>query len=204
MPLETQKMLRAELNFDEKLIWSGQPLANRAGRGSLPLVLFGIPWTAFSVFWMVMATGITSRMSSSPSFSSAPTPFPFNLFSFVFPLFGVPFVLLGLWMLSTPYRARREAQKTVYALTDKRALILTPSWRGGVTVRNIPPEHLSARTRTQNPDGSGTLVFTRLTSTRRRAGPDGGTYAVTVGFENIPNVREVDALIERTFNSAPR
>ena len=99
---------------------------------------------------------------------------------------------------------RRKAQNTVYALTDKRALILSPTWRGVISVRSIPPEHLSARTRTQNPDGSGTLVFTQLTTAQRRAGPDGGTYAVTVGFENIADVREVDALIERTYSDSEK
>jgi hypothetical protein len=45
----------------------------------------------------------------------------------LFPLFGVPFVLIGLGMLAAPYWMRRKAQNTVYALTDKRALILSPT-----------------------------------------------------------------------------
>jgi len=194
MPLEAEKMLRSELNLHEKLIWIGQPLANRAGRGSLPLVLFGIPWTAFSIFWVVMALSIGSHVSSGSS--------PFSFLPFLFPLFGVPFVLIGVWMLSSPYWMRRKAQKIVYALTDRRALILSPTWRGGVSVLSIAPEQLGARERVQNPDGSGSLIFTQLTTTRRRAGPDGGTYAVTVGFENIADVRDVDTLLDRTYSAS--
>jgi hypothetical protein len=206
MPVETQKMLRSQLNFDEKLIWSGQPLANRVGSGSLVLVLVGIPLTVLSVVWVVVLFWVMVSWKMNSSASSSPSSGP-PLFAFVFPLFGVPFVLAGLWMLSAPYRMRRKAQKTVYAVTNKRALILSPEWRGGVTVRSIAPEDLTARMRTQNPDGSGTLVFTRLTTTQRAGGGPaghGGTYEVTVGFENISDVRDVDALIERTFNAPQR
>lgn len=194
LPLETEEMLRSELNSGEKLLWTGQPLANRAGQGSLPLVLFGIPWTAFSVFWVVMAFGITRHAPSHPE------PFPINLFPLFFPLFGLPFVLIGVGMLSSPYWMRRRAQKIVYAITDKRALILSPTWRNGISVRSIPPEHLTDRTRAQNPDGSGSLVFTHLTTTRSTG--QGGTTTVTVGFDNIADVRDVDALIERTYRAS--
>jgi len=100
-------------------------------------------------------------------------------------------------MLSKPYWAIRKAQRTVYALTDKRALLLIPTWRNAITVRSISPEDLTSRTRTHRSDGSGTIVFDRLTTTRRYG--DDGTYYVKVGFENIPDVRDVDALIERTY-----
>jgi hypothetical protein len=172
LPRETEQRLRAELKSGERLLWTAQPICNRAWYPSIPVVVFAILWT---LFWLCFVVSL--------------------------PAFGVPFILLGVWMLSLPFWMRRKAQKTVYALTDQRALILTPASRNGVTVRSIPPEDLSARTRTQNPDGSGTLIFTRLTTMQRRAGPDGGTYAVTVGFENITDVRAVEALIERTFHA---
>jgi hypothetical protein len=101
MPVETQKMLRSELNFDEKLIWSGQPLANRVGSGSLVLVLVGIPLTVLSVVWVVVVFWVMVSWKMNSSASSSPSSGP-PLFAFVFPLFGVPFVLAGLWMLSAP------------------------------------------------------------------------------------------------------
>ncbi len=195
LPWEAEQMLRAELKREERLIWTGQPIASRAGRSGLPLVLFGIPWTLFSIFWIVMATGITSHAHFSQSSGS------FDFMSIVFPLFGIPFVLIGVWMLTTPNRIKRNALKTVYALTDQRALILSPAWRNGVTVRSISPEDLVSLTRTQNTDGSGTLIFTRLSTTQRAAGPNGGAYIATVGFENITDVRDVEALIDRTFRA---
>jgi hypothetical protein len=193
LPSELEQRLRLELNQDEKMLWTGQPLASRSWNRSLPFLLFGIPWTAFSLFWMLIATGITAG-----AFSIG-VPAPFSLLSLGFPLFGIPFILIGLWMLSSPFWMRRKAQKTVYALTDKRALILKPTWGQAVTVRSIPSQDLSARTRTQNADGSGTLIFTHLSTTQWQGGPNPRSYTVNVGFEDIPDVREVEALIDRTF-----
>ena len=181
LPSKAETRLRAELNSDEKLLWNGQPFAIRAWPLRIPLVLFGIPWTAFSVFCII---SVIQTPRHTPSRQDP------VLLSYA------PFILFGLWMLASPWWMRRGARKTVYALTDKRALILSPSWRGVIQVRGIPPEHLPDRTRTQNPDGSGSLVFTRLTTTRYSS--KGGTTVVTVGFDNIANVGDVDALMEQT------
>ncbi len=187
---DTNQTLSTELNPSETLVWAGQPLCNRLWYGSIPIVLFATPWIAFSVFWKITAIGMTRHASSSV--------IPSSMASVAFPLFGFPFILVGLAMLSTPYWMRRAAQKTIYALTNQHALILTPAWRNGFTVRSIPPEDLSALSRTHRSDGSGTLIFTRLTSTST-VDSDGRRLTRTVGFENIANVRDVETLIERTF-----
>jgi hypothetical protein len=182
--------VREELKSGERLLWTAQPICNRAWYPSIPIVLFAIPWTLFSLSFVVVAFRMTRHVADS---NSSPT----GLMPFAVPLFGLLFVLVGVWMLSTPYWMRRRAQKTVYALTDQRALILTPAWRNAVTVRSIRPEDLSARTRTQRPDGSGSIFFTRLTVIKPDA--EGGTRTETVGFEHITDVRAVEELIERTY-----
>lgn len=175
---EAENRLRSELDVGEQLAWTGKPLANRARKGSLSYVVFGIPLTAASVFILFITSSV----------------FPLAM------VLDAPFILLGLWMLSAPYWMRRKAQKTVYAITDRRALILSPAWYGRISARSIAPEDLRDRTLTQHPDGSGTLVFTRLTTTRPYG--EGGTYQVQVGFENIAEVRDVDALLDRTFRAS--
>ena len=190
LPWETEQRVREELKSGERLLWTAQPICNRAWYPSIPIVLFAIPWTLFSLGLVVATFRMTRHVAGS---NASPT----GLMPFAVPLFGLLFVLIGVWMLSTPYWMRRRAQKTVYALTDKRALILSTDWRNRVMVRSIAPEDLSARTRTQRPDGSGTLIFTRLTI--QVASRHSGTYPVTVGFDNITDVRVVEDLIERTY-----
>lgn len=197
LPLETETMLRAELNHTEKLLWTGQPLPNRSTGGSLLLVIMGIPWTAFCVFWEAMAISIAIHARNFPT--SASTTVSSSIIPYLFPLWGIPFILIGVGMLTAPYWMRRKAQKIVYALTDERGLILTPTWRGGVSVRSISPENLTDRTRNQNSDGSGSLLFNRVTVTRHSAGPDGRAYEVPIGFEHIADVRDVEMLMEKTY-----
>ncbi len=56
----------------------------------IPMVLFGVLWTGFSVFWMWGASGFGQgdRIGS------------------LFALFGLPFVLIGLGMLLSPFYNR--------------------------------------------------------------------------------------------------
>ena len=203
LPVEMEQRLRSELNSTEKFIWSGQPIVKGlAIWGSLfqwPLVVIGVPLTTIGVFWAIMTFSVIRHegwtfppmaFSSSESYPSASSIF--------LSAFGIPFGLLGVSILSSPYRVWRKAQKTVYALTDERALILTPTWPRGVSVRSITPEELSPRRRLRNPDGSGSLFFSRLTVWRSGAGPGSGEE-VLVGFEHIADVLEVEALIEKTY-----
>jgi len=66
---------------------------------SIPIVLFGIPWTAAALFWMALTSGF-----EMPNFN-------FKDGFDVFPLFGIPFVFIGLEMLSSPLRMIRKAKK---------------------------------------------------------------------------------------------
>lgn len=140
----------------------------------MPIVLFGIPWTAFAIFWIAGASGF-----KLPDFSHG--------FGF-FPLFGVPFVLIGLGMLSSPYWARRAARRSIYVLTDRRAIIIRGSWRGSVTVRSFERERLTDLQRKQHADGAGDLIFTQDI----RSVSDGGRQMTPVGFLAVHDVKNVE------------
>lgn len=45
-----------ELASGEKLLWCNRPDAGRAARSTMGIFLFAIPWTAFAIFWVTMAT----------------------------------------------------------------------------------------------------------------------------------------------------
>jgi len=97
------------LDADEKLIWHGAPATGlRFSGAGLVLSFFGIFFLGFSVFWITMAFGMGGGSGMAR----------------VFPLFGVPFVLIGLWLVAghwffDAYKRKRAR----YALTNKRALI---------------------------------------------------------------------------------
>ncbi len=185
--------VRSELDHGEQLLWVGQPRPNRFARATIPLVLFGIPWTAFTIFWTVMAAWGAG--------SQAPQDGLEMLFCLVFPLWGVPFVLAGFGMLSSPYWYRRIAKRTCYALTDRRAILFEAGFFGSVEVRSYRPPALAKMVRRDFAGGSGDLIFEEPgraqdgTSTKSTIGDLGH------GFMGINNVREIEELVRKALPS---
>lgn len=105
--------LRAEvqpyLHPDEEILWTGRPCANRPYRPNIFHCIFSVFWLGFAVFWTITA-------SSAGGF---------------FGLFGLPFIALGCFFAYTAFFGNRKRMaQTVYAVTNKRALILYQSRRG--------------------------------------------------------------------------
>jgi hypothetical protein len=185
LPQSLRALVEAELEPGEGLRWVEQPLSARAARMALPAVLFAIPWTGFALFWIWAAAR-----------GSAHTSGPFQLF----PLFGVPFVGVGLGMFSSPFWAARAARRTVYVVTDRRALVIREGGRGGESVRSFAPEKLADLRREQLPDGSGNLVFGEDLD----LGPRGRRIATSYGFMAVPDVRAAEEYVRALARQAPR
>jgi hypothetical protein len=175
IPAALRNKVEMELRSGERIVWTAQPIASRISRASWPIVLFGVFWTAFSVFWVAgAARGAWS--DSSP-----------GLFK-LFPLFGVPFVLIGIGMLTTPIWIRRRAAKTVYMITDQRAVVMSEGLRGKTRVESYAPAQLQSVTREQHADGSGDIIF----ETRAWRDSDGDRRTHRVGFFAVPEVKIVE------------
>lgn len=186
---ELAAMVEAELTRGERVEWMGRPIAGRMAIASLPMALGGIFYTAFFCLWIAMAGGIVSGGAWG-----------------LFPLWGVPFVLVGLGMLTLPIWMYRKATRTAYAITDRRAISIEPGLFGWVVVRSFEPTGLAILARTQNADGSGSLIFRREYRGQNRY----GARFVDIGFFAVPDVRDVEdrirALIRRADDPgfAPR
>lgn len=196
LPDELDARVRSELDQGEQLLWVGQPRPSRFARATIPQVLFGIPWTAFAVLWTTMATwGLWGK--AGPAQNAGPG----MLLGICFPLWGVPFILIGLGMLSSPLWARRRAKRTCYALTDHRAILLEAGTFRSVEVRSYRPAELTKMVRRENADGSGDLVFEeaiRVQNTTRSRNTAG---SLDHGFLGIDNVREIEELLRKALLS---
>ena len=118
---------------DERLVWWDRPEPVRYARRELNYgTFFGVVFFLFAVFWMTQAA-----RAPGPSY-----------------LFGIPFVLAGLWMVTTPLRAYWNAGSMMFALTDKRALIVT-----GAKVTARPLDHIPFVETESFPDGRGDVLF---------------------------------------------
>ncbi len=195
LPDELDARVRSELDQGEQLLWVGQPQPRRFARATIPIVLFGIPWTAFAIFWTAMASGLARGGGPVPNAG------PGALFSICFPLWGVPFILIGLGMLSSPFWAGRKAKRTCYALTDRRAILFEAGTFGSVVVRSYRPSGLTKMFRRENADGSGDLVFEEITQVRSTNNGGRTTSTQTRGFLGIDNVREIEELLRKALLS---
>ena len=174
---EAEQIATRQLDSGERLLWSGSPMAGGMAMGALPATLFGIPFTAFAAFWMTTAWNGTRHL-----------PHDFGPWM-LFPLFGVPFLLIGLGILTAPFWAYLAAQRTVYAVTDRRALIIV-GWPRA-TVQSFQPSDISDLTRVEGADGRGSLMF----ASRLWTGNNGFPRSSRIGFVGIDEVRRVEQLI---------
>lgn len=175
IPIELKAMVDRELAPGERILWAGTPRPVYFTPKSTASFIFGIPWTLFALFWTAGAAGFRF-----PDFSS-----PASLF----PLFGVPFILIGLGLLASPLMEQRKSRNTVYAVTGRRALII----EGGrkKTACSFAPDQLRHIHREERKDGTGNLIMGQDTWTDS----DGDKHADPVGFMRIPDPGGVEKML---------
>lgn len=166
----------------ERIIWAGRPSATRSFLASLPIWLFAIPWTAFSLGWEWVALG--GWLSGKPSPSDTHT-----IMGIVFPLFGVPFVVVGLGMMAMPFMAWRWARRTVHVIGDTRLVTITVGRT--LKVKTYQTASITRLERTERRNGSGTLKV--ILGTHRDS--DGDKTETIEVFYGIDEVAKVERLI---------
>jgi hypothetical protein len=159
----------------ESLLWSGQPEAGLKLRPSDAYVIpFSLMWAGFAIFW---EAGVLN--------TEAP---------FFFRLWGIPFVLVGLYMVFGRFFAEAWLRaRTVYGVTNQRVLI-----RSGLSrsLTSLPLRTLPAVTVTERPSGSGTITFGATSSVFSNALFRMNQRQSAPVFEFIPQVRSVSAVIQ--------
>ncbi len=181
-PAKTEALIYNELRSTERVVWKSAPNPRRVARKGIPVVLFGIPWTAFALFWTAGASGF-----KLPDFGH-PTGW--------FALFGVPFILIGLGMLTAPLWLMRKAAGTAYVITNQRVIIFEPSGRD-IAIRSIEPQQLQNVRRVQRADGSGDLLLTSEVTTNKGRGT-----TTDIGFFGIADVKSVESMVTALGKSA--
>lgn len=169
---DPEARLRSELVTGERLLWSARP--NGIGLAPFAIWLFAIPWTAFSLFWMAMA-GLFTMGSGN------------GMFSF-FPLFGLPFLAIGIYMLAQPFIVRGQHGRTLYAITDQRVIRLSTGRR--YKIETIEAERIQGVEADEAADGSGTLKLTLAN--------DGGGRVQQLNLLGVPDVAKARRLIAET------
>lgn len=181
MPPHLKERLQRELKVGEKLIWVGRPNVYRMTMRALPIWLFFVPWTGFSLFFMSMTRHVEGTSGSR---------------NIMF-LFSVLFFLAGVAGLTGPFWARRKAKLTVYAITNRRAMTIEGS--SAVTVKSYRPGDFSNPSKRVCSDGSGDLIL----RTVHYRNSDGDKQTEEEGFFAIEGVWKVEQLIDKLIDGKP-
>ena len=183
IPRDLREEVDRELEPGEHVQWLQMPLPRCFTPAATAAFLFGIPWTAFAIFWTAGAAWGTSQVGDAG-------------FLRAFPLFGVPFILVGLGMLSSPLWAYRKALRTVYVVTDRRAITFDGGWT--TTVRSYPPDRLADVYRKERKDGIGDVVIAR----RAWRDSDGDRHSEELGFLRIRDPKTVETMLRKLAEQA--
>ena len=108
------------LDEGEHVLWQGRPDPGIEWRQMLsPTSLFGVVFTAFSLFWMGAAAAMIWGTGDAP-----------GIFV-LFPLFGLPFLLIGLFMMGgNVVWAAYLRRSTIYSVTTRQVFIARDTGAG--------------------------------------------------------------------------
>lgn len=113
--------------------------------------------------------------------------------------FAVPIILVGMAMLLSPLFAHRAAQRIVYAITNRRILIIRGAGTRGQNVEAYDDRFVNMIQRIDHSDGTGTVIFNRTERSRRQG-------KVSIDIRSIMDIHDaatVEQLIRDNFEIQP-
>ncbi len=140
-----ESAISSTLDANEHLIWSGRP---REGfllrKQDFYLIPFSLMWGGFAIFWEFSVLKIAPKAQS-------PT-------AEVFPLFGIPFVAIGLYIMFGRFFVDAYARsKTTYGVTSDRIVIVSGIF--SKQTKSLQLRTLSDVSLTEGSNGFGTITF---------------------------------------------
>lgn len=181
IPLPISDAVHKEIQ-GESILWAGSPSPWSYARRHWKTALFGIPFTAFAVYWTFGATRISGKGDSS--------------FPWFFLLWGLMFVGFGLSMLLRPLWAAWTARSVLYVVTGQRAIIFEKPLF--LKIRSFSPFVVSGYERVSHGGQSGDLIFMQV----QRRGGKGRTYTVDVGFLGLTDCSIAEGAIKQMLSLA--
>jgi hypothetical protein len=126
-------------------------------------------------------------------------------------LWGVPFVVIGLYpMVGRLFARRWIRERTLYALTDQRALSMVPAWPRGVRSTSVwLGSHPAVEKRTGR-GGEGTLLIGSVPRANRWLTSEPGwpgaraAAANAVVFADVADVEDVYSRIRHQLSEQTR
>ena len=181
---EMHLLLTTQLREGETLKWATQPRPWRIAAKGMLLGLIGLSWTVYA---LIMA----SVEFYSAAHSDRPHPLiTWNLLRWTWTYL----TLLGLGITSAPLWYWRKGKRTVYGLSDQRAMVVERRGRGRLSVRSMRCDGVASLHCKEKKDGSGDLIFKPKVS---RLMHQGQKKFANLEFLGIERVRQVEEMVRQ-------
>ncbi len=172
--------IRSELAPGEQVIWSGQPRQGVILRASdIFTIPFSLLWASIAVFWFYTAISQGAPLA--------------------FSLFGVPFVLIGVYIVLGRFLTEaKQRQHTYYALTAQRIIIISGVF--STKVQSINLKIITELSLSERANGYGSITFAPQSPSLAfmvNAPSWSGMPALSSRFDFIPQARAVYASIRK-------
>lgn len=183
-----EEQFRNDLANGEYIVWAGQPVPKLINRSDIFLIPFSIIISGFAIFWEIMALYAFRQTGSG--------------MGMIFPIFGIPFILIGLYLLFGRFIYRKlKYKRTFYALTNQRVMVLNTFF--GKNLRTQLLNQIPALNKSVSANGIGSITFgdtlpvysTLFENTGVRPYGNRYRYGNTMGFFNIKDVDDVYRMI---------
>ncbi|MFP4476380.1 MAG: hypothetical protein ACLFOY_12540 [Desulfatibacillaceae bacterium] len=170
---EMIEKVERERREGEQILWFARAIPRFFVPATGFAYLFGIPWTAFSIFWILGAAGVLDVEPEGGLGWAA--------------LFGVPFIIVGLGILGTPFYAYWKQMRVFHVITDQRAILFSDSGE----IRSFHPRDLRHVQRRERKDGTGDIVM----ALGRWRDSDGDEQTEEIGFMGVREPRTVERML---------
>ena len=175
IPEKLRNAVRHELTCGESIEWIGRPRPVFFTRDSSPEFSAGLTCTVFMGFWL---TALIEKVKAGEVF--------YAFIGFLSCLL-LKSILGGIF---SPLRAFRSCLKTVYAITDRRVIVISGE---DESVQACPVRRISGCEHRLRDDGTGDLLINCGT----RSGPDGYFEFETIEFLRLEDMHEARRKLRR-------
>ncbi len=187
--------LSREIDPGEQLVWTAQPRPDLARRAAWRTVSPGFLVVGFFGGMVLLLVIKTAGEVMAPGTTELPDDFAstVTIISIIFLFLGA--LLVGC--LTEPGRAAARATRTVYAITDRRAIVIRQSRRGHTEERDFGPDETRSVLRRERADGSGDVIFE---TPRQNRNSSGAATVTPLGFLSVDRCAEVERILRLTHS----
>lgn len=175
---QQENIIKELLNPNEAIQWTGKPNPLAKTLPHTFIFVFSVIWLTSSLFFLLASFGLFTNDG-----------FQWRVF-----LFFTPFTLFGLGLISVPIYAYIKAKRTIYAITDQRAIIYTPQKTKSFYGNQI------LEVRTEKHTFSG---FNITFGKGKRVYSNNSTYIKYDGFYGFKEPHRLEAMLNALIATAP-